>query len=314
MTWPSSRGPSSSTGSATCEPDEVYAGDVLERGKEWLAAHGPEFEARWTSVMENDAANICYTSGTTADPKGIVLTHRNYTANIEQAQSLVPFPENYVSLIILPWDHAFAHTCGIYTIMKGGAALASIQLGKTPMETLKNIPVNIREVRPHFLLSVPSLAKSFRKNIEKGIREKGPKIEALFHKALKLAYEYNGDGWDRGKGLKALTEAAHGPRRPARLQEGPRGVRRPARVLRRRRRPARHRAPAVLLCHRPPHAAGVRADRGGARHLRQFARRPQARLLGPGGGRHRAHHPRRCRARASRRCDGRDRHPRARTS
>ncbi len=188
------------------EPDEVYAGDVMERGKEWLAARGPEFEARWTSVREADPANICYTSGTTADPKGIVLTHRNYTANIEQGQSLVPFPEDYVSLIILPWDHAFAHTCGIYTLMKGGASLASIQLGKTPMETLKNIPVNIREVRPHFLLSVPTLAKSFRKNIEKGIREKGPKVEALFRKALKLAYEYNGSGWDRGKGLKGLRK------------------------------------------------------------------------------------------------------------
>ncbi|HEX2695015.1 MAG TPA: AMP-binding protein, partial [Acidobacteriota bacterium] len=191
---------------AIYEPDEVYAGDVLDRGKERLAAHGTEFETRWTSVREGDPANICYTSGTTADPKGIVLTHRNYTANIEQAQSLVPFPESYVSLIILPWDHAFAHTCGIYTIMKGGAALASIQLGKTPMETLKNIPVNIREVRPHFLLSVPSLAKNFRKNIEKGIREKGPKVETLFRRALKLAYEYNGVAWDRGKGMKALKK------------------------------------------------------------------------------------------------------------
>jgi long-chain acyl-CoA synthetase len=188
------------------EPDEVYAGDVQDRGKDWLGAHGAEFDARWTSVRESDAANICYTSGTTDDPKGIILTHRNYTANIEQAQSLVPFPEDYVSLIILPWDHAFAHTCGIYTLMKGGASLACIQLGKTPMETLKNIPVNIREVRPHFLLSVPALAKNFRKNIEKGIRDKGPKVEALFRKALKMAYDYNGVGWDRGKGLKALKK------------------------------------------------------------------------------------------------------------
>jgi long-chain acyl-CoA synthetase len=188
------------------EPDEVFAGDVSAQGKNFLSGHDREFESLWRSIREDDYANICYTSGTTADPKGIVLTHRNYTANIEQSQSLVPFPSSYVSLIILPWDHAFAHTCGIYTVMKGGAALASVQLGKTAIETLKNVPGNIREVRPHFLLSVPSLAKSLRRNIEKGIREKGPKVEKLFQKALKLACVYNGDGWDRGKGLKKLKK------------------------------------------------------------------------------------------------------------
>lgn len=188
------------------EPDEVFAGDVSAQGKNYLNAHAGEFEALWRSIREDDHANICYTSGTTADPKGIILTHRNYTANIEQAQSLVPFPSSYVSLIILPWDHAFAHTCGIYTVMKGGAALASVQLGKTALETLKNVPVNIKEIRPHFLLSVPSLAKSLRRNIEKGIREKGPRVEKLFQKALELACDYNGDGWNRGNGLKKLKK------------------------------------------------------------------------------------------------------------
>ena len=42
-----------------------------------------------------------------------------------------------------------------------GATVATVQIGRTPMETLKNIPVNIRGVRPHFLLSVPALAKNF---------------------------------------------------------------------------------------------------------------------------------------------------------
>ena len=66
----------------------------------------PEFEAAAAAVRESDPANICYTSGTTADPKGIILTHRNYTANIEQSRGLVDCPEHYVCLIILPWDHS----------------------------------------------------------------------------------------------------------------------------------------------------------------------------------------------------------------
>jgi len=46
-----------------------------------------------------------------------------------------------------------------------------VQPGKPPIETLKNILNNIKEIRPTFLLSVPALAKNFRKNIEKGVRK-----------------------------------------------------------------------------------------------------------------------------------------------
>ena len=179
---------------------------LLDAGRNYLAENKNVFETRWKSINENDPANICYTSGTTADPKGIILTHRNYTANVEQSSKLLPIPEWYCSLLILPWDHAFAHTAGIYTLMRNGASMASVKLGKTPVETLKNIPINIKETRPAFLLSVPSLAKNFRKNIEKGIREKGEGIEKLFHKAINLAYAYNGIGWDRGTNATVATK------------------------------------------------------------------------------------------------------------
>jgi len=186
------------------DSDEMALQDLVLGGQEYLQHNRSLFEERWQSVQENDPANICYTSGTTADPKGIVLTHRNYTANVEQASGLLPIPQHYVSLLILPWDHSFAHTAGIYTLMKNGASLASTQIGRTPMESLRNIPLNIRESRPVFLLSVPSLAQNFRKNIEKGIRQKGKRAEKLFQQALKAAYRYNGLGHNRGKGLRAL--------------------------------------------------------------------------------------------------------------
>jgi long-chain acyl-CoA synthetase len=90
--------------------------------------------------------------------------------------------------------------------MKNGASLASVQLGKTPMETLKNVPNNIKEIKPTFLLSVPALAKNLRKNIEKGIREKGTRVEKLFNTALKIAYSYNAEGWNRRKGKKIFLK------------------------------------------------------------------------------------------------------------
>ncbi len=185
-------------------PDELAAEAVLARGDACLAAGRAAFDALWRSVGECDAANICYTSGTTADPKGIVLTHRNYTANVEQGVATIEPRPDWVLFNVLPWDHAFGHTCGIYMMMSSGAALASVQAGRTPLETLKNIPGNIRETRPTIFLSVPAIAKSFRKSIEKGVREKGRRAEALFARALHAAYAYNGEGWNRGAGLQAF--------------------------------------------------------------------------------------------------------------
>ncbi len=188
------------------DDNEIYYENVFSLGDAYLGDHSREFEDTWKSVGQDDAANICYTSGTTADPKGIILSHRNYTANVEQALTLMEIPEYYCSLLILPWDHSFAHTAGIYAVIASGASMASVQVGSTAMETLKNIPLNISEVKPHFLLSVPSLAKNFRKNIEKGVREKGAFTEKLFNHALKTAYIYNGIGWDRGKGWRVILK------------------------------------------------------------------------------------------------------------
>jgi len=84
--------------------------------------------------------------------------------------------------------------------------MASVEVGRTALETLKNVPVNIKEVRPHFLFSVPAFAKTFRKGIEKGVREKGPTAEKLFQKGLKLACAYNAEGWNRGRGFQKLKK------------------------------------------------------------------------------------------------------------
>jgi long-chain acyl-CoA synthetase len=188
------------------DADELPAAEVSRRGDEFLVRGRAALEARWQAIAEHDHANICYTSGTTADPKGIILTHRNYTANVEQGVAMIRPGSDWVLLNVLPWDHAFGHTCGIYMMMASGAALASVQTGRTQMETLKNISVNIRETRPTILLSVPALARNFRKNIEKGVRDKGPGVPALFAKALRAAYAYNAEGWNRGAGSRVFRK------------------------------------------------------------------------------------------------------------
>jgi long-chain acyl-CoA synthetase len=189
-----------------CNEREILFSQVMGLGKEFIKSNAKECKERSMAVTGEDYANICYTSGTTADPKGIILSHRNYTANIEQCLSLFVIPKYWTTLLILPWDHAFAHTCGIYALMSCGASMASVQVGDTPMEAIKNIPINIRENRPYLLMSVPALAKNFRKNIEKGVREKGPAAVKLFNLALKTAFIYNGTGWNKGKGFRMLLK------------------------------------------------------------------------------------------------------------
>jgi long-chain acyl-CoA synthetase len=186
--------------------DEIFMGMVRRTGEEYLTNHHDKFMERVKSVGPDDYANISYTSGTTADPKAIILSHRNYTANIEQTLTLMDVPEWWTTLLILPWDHSFAHTVGIYIMMATGSSLAAVQSGKSYLESIKHIPENIREIRPVFLLSAPALAKNFRKGIEKGIKEKGPLIEKMFRHALKVAYMYNGTGWNKGKGFRIFLK------------------------------------------------------------------------------------------------------------
>lgn len=181
---------------------EISIDEVIEKGKALLASDPEAFVQRYQSVGPDDYANISYTSGTTADPKGILLTHRNYTANVEQARSIIGVDPDDVMLIILPLDHCFAHVAGFYTMMSYCGSIATVPVGKTALATLKNIPISINEVKPMVMLSVPALARNFRKSIETSIKAKGKVVERLYNFALHNAMAYYKEYWNRG-GLQA---------------------------------------------------------------------------------------------------------------
>ena len=182
------------------EEKEIRISEIMKMGDGFLAGHRDAFVARYQSIGPDDYANISYTSGTTADPKGILLTHRNYTANVAQGHSSISIDEYSVMLIILPLDHCFAHVAGMYTMMYYGGSIAFVPIGKNALATLRNVPTAISEVRPHVMLSVPAQARNFKKNIEAGIKKKGPKVEKLFNFALDNAIKYNKEYYNRGTG------------------------------------------------------------------------------------------------------------------
>ena len=114
-------------GHTPLEAGETALGTLRRMGRDYLAANREEFLAIGRSIRNDDYATITYTSGTTAAPKGVVLTHRNYTANVEQSLSRIDIPPYYRTLIILPLDHCFAHVVGFYIMIACGATVGTFR-------------------------------------------------------------------------------------------------------------------------------------------------------------------------------------------
>ena len=171
-------------------------------------------------IEEDDVVNICYTSGTTGNPKGIMLTHLNYWANAHDSVELFSIPANtFETLIVLPVDHSFAHTVGIYTSMLRGITLHFVDARGANSAIIRNFPINLKEVNPTFLMTVPSITGNFMKKMTQGIQEKGPFIYGIFERGLKAGIRRNGDGYHRPSlSTRIATFLPHKLGRPADLQ------------------------------------------------------------------------------------------------
>lgn len=132
-------------------PEGVIAfEEVLARGREHEKRHPDAFETSWKAVKPTDLATLIYTSGTTAEPKGVMLTHNNFVANIVAVHSVVPFEAGWHTLSYLPLSHSFERSPGYYTILTHGLTI-------NYAESIEKIPANMTEVRPHVMTSVPRL-------------------------------------------------------------------------------------------------------------------------------------------------------------
>ncbi len=144
----------------------VYS-DLVSRGRTLDA--GAKLDEIEAAADEDDVVTVSYTSGTTGNPKGVMLTNRNYYVNCKDAVEFFQVPYDYQTLVILPCDHSFAHTVGIYAALFRGISLYFVDARGGPMGMLRNIPVNLKETNPTFILSVPALSGNFMKKILAGI-------------------------------------------------------------------------------------------------------------------------------------------------
>ncbi len=106
----------------------------------------PSVKPHWS-----DIAVLIYTSGTTGEPKGVLLSHGNFTSNVKAAH--IGFPdvnEKDVSFAILPWAHSFGITAELFHGLLAGASLGL-------METTDTLTEDLPKVKPTVLIAVPRI-------------------------------------------------------------------------------------------------------------------------------------------------------------
>lgn len=114
------------------------------------------------TVRPDDLATLLYTSGTTGDPKGVMLTHDNIYSNVAAARTAIEFFPDDVCLSFLPLSHIFERTGGYYLMFATGVSIAYA-------ESVTTVPDNLLEVRPTLMVSVPRLyEKMYARVLETG--------------------------------------------------------------------------------------------------------------------------------------------------
>ena len=171
--------------------------DFIALGRDGFEELKEELGLRKEQIEEDDVVTISYTSGTTGNPKGIMLTHKNYWVNSHDAVQVVRIPEGAGSLIILPLDHSFAHTVGIYISLLRGLSMSFIDNRGGGMASLRNLTTNLKERNPYFLLTVPALSGNFMKKMIEGIEGQSPFVGKLFRKGLEWGIRIKGNGYNR---------------------------------------------------------------------------------------------------------------------
>lgn len=165
-----------------------YWTELLEAGKKNPKA--AEIESVKKSIKADDLLTILYTSGTTGNPKGVMLSHNNLLSNSIASENLCPFNSSWKALSFLPLNHVYERMLTTLYLYKG----ISIYYA----ESLETIADNLKEIKPEVFSTVPRLLeKVYDKIVAKGSDLTGLKHK-LFFWALELGlrYELNGaNGW-----------------------------------------------------------------------------------------------------------------------
>ena len=171
------------------DPNALYFEDFLKLG-EGLPRQS-EVESLLKQASLDDLANILYTSGTTGDSKGVMLSHGQYYAALEANQKAVPITENDRVLNFLPFAHIFE---------KGWALLGMSVGARMIVNTYpQDVQQSMRETHPTSMSSVPRFWEKVYVGVIEKIDNAGALQRKIFHNALRVGRRHNIEYLSRGK-------------------------------------------------------------------------------------------------------------------
>ena len=178
------------------DPNSIYFEDFLKLG-EGLPRE-PEVEERWAAAEEDDICNILYTSGTTGESKGVVLTYRMYRAALEANDRCVPVDDKDRIINFLPFAHVFERGWA-YLVLSEGAQMI---VNTYP----KEIQQSMRETHPTCMSAVPRFWEKVYVAVKERMDNSGAVQRKLFYHALSVGRKRNVQYLSRGKRVPLALE------------------------------------------------------------------------------------------------------------
>ena len=171
------------------DPNALYFDDFLKLG-EGLPRQS-EVETLLKQASMDDLANILYTSGTTGDSKGVMLSHEQYYTALKGNQEVVPVDENDRVLNFLPFAHIFE---------KGWALLGMTVGARMIVNTYpQEVQQSMRETHPTSMSSVPRFWEKVYTGVMEKIDNAGALQRKIFQNALRVGRKHNIEYLSRGK-------------------------------------------------------------------------------------------------------------------
>ncbi|XP_028081529.1 probable acyl-activating enzyme 16, chloroplastic isoform X1 [Camellia sinensis] len=146
-----------------------------------LESHDARQHYTYEAINSDDVATLVYTSGTTGNPKGVMLTHKNLLHQINNLWDIVPAEPVDRFLSMLPPWHAYERACEYFIFTHGVEQVYT---------TVKYLKEDLRHYQPNYLISVPLVYETLYNGIQKQISTSSTarKLVALFFINISLAY------------------------------------------------------------------------------------------------------------------------------